>query len=187
MFHLGFFFCGFYFLSKLNWTFIVENQTKAWILPAASGHSWFFYLIPRNDQISHHAEVCESAGKWGRGSSDLPHLKILSFLLRVLHLHQSSEIISSLSIKVEADLIQSNVTKQMFVFSSFHFSSAETSADLHRPSVVLMEALGKYDFMATSDTELSFRKGDILKVGMRGWTCSWPLTFALTLRVFVPV
>ncbi|CAF89128.1 unnamed protein product, partial [Tetraodon nigroviridis] len=27
-----------------------------------------------------------------------------------------------------------------------------------------MEAQGKYDFMATGDTELSFRKGDILKV-----------------------
>lgn len=35
-----------------------------------------------------------------------------------------------------------------------------------------MEAQGKYDFMATGDTELSFRKGDILKVGLPGWTRS---------------
>lgn len=31
-------------------------------------------------------------------------------------------------------------------------------------SAVLMEAQGKYDFNATADDELSFRKGDVLKV-----------------------
>ncbi|CAF89440.1 unnamed protein product, partial [Tetraodon nigroviridis] len=36
-----------------------------------------------------------------------------------------------------------------------------------------MEAQGKYDFMATGDTELSFRKGDILKVGHSESGASW--------------
>lgn len=41
---------------------------------------------------------------------------------------------------------------------------------------VLMEARGKYDFNATADDELSFRKGDILKVSVCWSDCfpAWP-------------
>lgn len=43
--------------------------------------------------------------------------------------------------------------------------SARPLSEAFQPFLILMEARGKYEFSATADDELSFRKGDILKVG----------------------